>query len=165
MKPLLRRWSGFSLVELTLAIGVAAFCLLGVMALFPTSLITNQKTFQQTADTSLARAVVADLQATALTSSTSPRYGITIPATGTATHSIFLQEDGTAGAQDADAVPSNNPKYRATITFYAPTNTSQKSATGVRVLLTWPALADSSAAASPSKYAGSYEVLTAIIRN
>jgi uncharacterized protein (TIGR02598 family) len=155
----------FSLVELTLALGVASFCLLAVFALFPTSLRTNQNTVQQTIDTSWARAIAADLRATPNTSSSSVRYGIGIPATGTATHTIFLQEDGTATAQDTDAVPSQNPKYRATISFTAPTNSSQKTATIVRILLTWPALADKAAATTPSNYTGSYEAVTALNRN
>ena len=165
MKPAICRLSGFSLVEVTLAVGIAAFCLLSIMALFPTSLATNQITIQQTANTNLAAVIAADLRATPLTSSTSPRYGIAIPSTGNATHTIFLQDDETAGAQDADAVPSQNPKYRATITFAAPADSSQKTATGVRILLTWPALADPVAGATPSKYIGSYEVYTALNRN
>ena|SRR5689334_23308929 len=165
MKLTISRLTAFSLVEVTLAVGVAAFCLLSIMALFPTSVATNQITVQQTANTNLVAAIAADLRATPLTSATSPRYGISIPTTGSATHTLFLQDDGTAGAQDADAVPSQNPKYRATITFAAPTNNSQKTATGVRIFLTWPALADPVASVTPSKYIGTYEVYTALNRN
>ena len=165
MKLTICRLNAFSLVEVTLAVGVAAFCLLTIMALFPTSLATNQITIQQTANTNLVAAIAADLRATPTTSTTSARYGISIPTTGSATHTLFLQDDGTAGAQDTDAVPSQNPPYRATITFAAPTNSSQKTATGVRILLTWPALADPVASATPSKYIGAYEVYTALNRN
>ena len=165
MKLTISRVTGFSLVEVTLAVGIAAFCLLSIMALFPTSLATNQITIQQTANTNLAAAIAADLRATPITLSTSPRYGIAIPTTGGATHTIFLQDDGTAGAQDADAIPSQNPRYRATITFAAPADSSQKTATGVRILLTWPALADPVASATPSKFTGVYEVYTALNRN
>jgi uncharacterized protein (TIGR02598 family) len=165
MKLSISRLTAFSLVEVTLAVGIAAFCLLTIMALFPTGLATNQITIQQTVNTSLAAAIAADLRATPITSSTSSRYGVTIPATGSATHTIFLQHDETVGAQDADAVPSQNPKYRATITFTAPNNSSQKTATGVRILITWPALADPVAIATPSKYTGAYEVYTALNRN
>jgi type II secretory pathway pseudopilin PulG len=167
------RLPGFSLVELALALGVASFCLLAIVGLFPTSLSTNQRTIQQTADTTLARAIAADLSATTKTTpptdQTSPRYGITIPApAGTASsvsHTIFLREDGTAaGAQDSDADPSQDPKYRATITFVAPPS-PQRKATTAKILLTWPALADKSAGTAPTKYAGSYETFTALDRN
>jgi uncharacterized protein (TIGR02598 family) len=159
------RCFSFSLVEVTLALGVASFCLLAILALIPASVGTNQQTVQQTVDTNLVRAIAADLVATPLTTQTSPRYGITLPGTGTTTHTIFLQEDGTATAQDADADPAQNPKYRATIFFRAPSNTTQKTATGVRILLTWPALADPLAAPTPSKFSGSYEAYTALNRN
>jgi uncharacterized protein (TIGR02598 family) len=165
MKFTIPRPPGFSLVEVTLAMGIAAFCLLAIMALFPTSLATNQITIQQTANTNLAAAIAADLRATPITSSTSPRYGITIPSTGNTTHTIFLQDDGTAGAQDTDAVSAQTPKYRATIMFSASSNSSQKTATGVRILLTWPALADPVASSTPTKYTGAYEVYTALNRN
>lgn len=166
MKPPPATCRGFSLVELTLALGVAAFCLLSVLSLLPAGLQTNQITLQQTADTTLVRGIVGDLRATPTTASMSPRYGISIPATGAASHTIFLQEDGTiSGTQDTDANPSLNPRYRATLAFVAPTDSSQKTATNVRILLTWPALADGSVSSPPTKYAGSCEVFTALLRN
>jgi type II secretory pathway pseudopilin PulG len=40
--------AGFTLVEVTLALGVAAFCLVALMGLLPTSLKTQQSSIQQT---------------------------------------------------------------------------------------------------------------------
>jgi uncharacterized protein (TIGR02598 family) len=173
MKHRSELFNAFSLVEVTLALGIAAFCLIGIFALIPTSLSTSQISMQQTVDTSWARMIAADLCATPKTSpptdQNSPRYGITIPVTTapgtTVSHTIFLQEDGTATAQDTDANAAQNPKYRATITFAAPANSSQKTATNVTILLTWPALADKAAATLPTKFTGSYEVFTALNRN
>jgi uncharacterized protein (TIGR02598 family) len=160
---------GFSLIELALAIGVASFCLLTIVALIPTSLNITQTTVQQTADTTWVRAIADDLRQTPKTSppstQTSPRYGITIPAIGTATHTLFLRDDGTASDQDSDANPSQNYKYRATITLTAPMDALQKSATRVTILLTWPAMADPHAADAPAEYSGSYEAVTALDRN
>lgn len=157
---------GFSLVEVAMALGIAAFCLVSVFALFPTGLAVNHAATQQTADTTLARAIAADLSVTPITVQNSPRYNISIPATGTATHTIFVKDDGTlAGAPDLDADPLQDPRYRATIIFTAPSSATQKTATGVRILLTWPALADRNASVAPSKYAGAYEIITAINRN
>jgi uncharacterized protein (TIGR02598 family) len=182
MKFQRHRLPGFSLIELTLALGVASFCLISVFALLPISLSTHQRTIQQTADTTLARAIAVDLQATPKTTpptnQNSPRYGITIPApivgpvssSSSVTHTIFLREDGTAaGAQDANADPSQNPRYRAAITFTTANSftsaSPQRKATIARILLTWPALADTSGTATPSNYAGSYEIVTALDRN
>ena len=48
MPPSTRRTAAFSLVEVTLALGVAAFCLLVLLGLLPTGLKTQQSGIQQT---------------------------------------------------------------------------------------------------------------------
>jgi type II secretory pathway pseudopilin PulG len=48
MRPRGRRRAGFSLVEVTLALGVAAICLLPLMALLPVASKTQQNSIQQT---------------------------------------------------------------------------------------------------------------------
>jgi type II secretory pathway pseudopilin PulG len=48
INPSLCRTAGFSLVEVTLALGVAALCLLVLMGLLPTGLKTQQSSAQQT---------------------------------------------------------------------------------------------------------------------
>ena len=48
MKPPRRRTAGFSLVEVTLALGVAALCLLVLMGLLPAGVKTQQSSIQQT---------------------------------------------------------------------------------------------------------------------
>src|SRR5438094_7676946 len=60
----LRRVHAFSLVEVTLALGVAAFCLLAVFGLMPIGVQTNRNTTSQTAAANIMAAVVADLRAT-----------------------------------------------------------------------------------------------------
>jgi type II secretory pathway pseudopilin PulG len=162
------RSSAFSLVEVTLALGVAAFCLLAVFGLLPIGLNSDRNSTQQTAAASLARAIAADLRVTPktlpATDQVSPRYGITVPATGAPSHTIFLKEDGTAGAQDASADPTQSPRFRATLYFNA-SGASLREATGVRILLTWPAMADKVAGTPPTNYSGAYETFTALDRN
>src|SRR5207247_6519773 len=60
----LRRVHAFSLVELTLALGIAAFCLIAVFGLMPIGVQTNRNATSQTAATNIMAAVVADLRAT-----------------------------------------------------------------------------------------------------
>ena len=60
----LRRVDAFSLVEVTLAIGVAAFCLLAVFGLVPIGVQTNRNATSQTAATNIAAAVITDMRAT-----------------------------------------------------------------------------------------------------
>ena len=59
----LRRVHAFSLVELTLALGIAAFCLLAVFGLMPIGVQTNRNTISQTAAANIMAAVIADMRA------------------------------------------------------------------------------------------------------
>jgi len=162
--------SGFSLVEVALALGVAVFALVAIIGLIPVGLNSNQASSEQTAAAGLAAALVADLRTTPVAvpaaSKNSPRYQVPLPSFGNATHSLFLKEDGSvAGSIDANADPSEDPRYRVTLFITAPTAATQKAATMVRLLFTWPAMADPQAAVAPAKYSGSYEVMTALNRN
>src|SRR5215813_10853354 len=55
--------AGFSLVELTLALGVAAFCLIAVFGLVPVGVQTNRNATSQTAATNILSSVVSDIRA------------------------------------------------------------------------------------------------------
>jgi len=59
-----RSCAAFSLVELTLALGVAAFCLLAAFGLMPIGVQTNRNATSQTAAASIMAAVAADLRGT-----------------------------------------------------------------------------------------------------
>src|SRR6266481_6118983 len=63
MKRSLPETSGFSLVEVTLALGVAAFCLIAVLGLLPTSLKTQQTSIQQTTANQIISQIFSDLRA------------------------------------------------------------------------------------------------------
>ena len=58
------RQRGFSLVEVTLALGIAAFCLLVVVALLPAGILSIRDSAEATASLSFSQAVLADLRAT-----------------------------------------------------------------------------------------------------
>jgi len=53
----------FSLAEVTLALGVAAFCLITVLGLLPTSLKTQQASIQQTTANQIISTIFSDLRA------------------------------------------------------------------------------------------------------
>lgn len=63
MKRPLRKVAAFSLVEVTLALGVAAFCLIAVLGLFPTTLKTQQGSIQQTTANQIISTIFSDLRA------------------------------------------------------------------------------------------------------
>jgi uncharacterized protein (TIGR02598 family) len=126
--------TGFSLVEVTLALGVAAFCLVAIFGLLPLGVQTSQSSISQTAAASLLSSVVADLRATPKINLTSSQYGITF---GTAKLLFFDGEGRSVTATD----PNATPRYRVTITFpSSPTGTFAP--TFVSLKVTWPALVD-----------------------
>jgi type II secretory pathway pseudopilin PulG len=57
------RTAGFSLVELTLALGVAAFCLLVLLGLLPTGVMIQQSSIQQTTATQIISQIYSFLRA------------------------------------------------------------------------------------------------------
>ena len=158
-------YSAFSLVEVTLALGIGSICLLAVVALLPMGINSNQTSINQTTATGIATAIVADLRATVAANKTttlaqSGVFHVPWPFLGSTT--LFLDEAGQLSGeanQDASAIVDPLPKYRASVSFAVP---SGKNATVTRLLITWPALADPTVASTPSNYTGSYEVATAL---
>ncbi len=63
MKRPLLKTAAFSVVEVTLALGVAAFCLVTVLGLLPTSLKTQQSSIQQTTANQIISTIFSDLRA------------------------------------------------------------------------------------------------------
>jgi uncharacterized protein (TIGR02598 family) len=141
-----RSWSAFSLIELTLALGIAALCLLAVMGLIPIAVQTNRSATSQTAANGIIASVIADMRAT--TSSISPQYNITF---GTA-KTLYFDSAG----QFTTSLGANS-RYRARVTF--PTSPTGLSYADIRV--TWPAPVDPTTT-TPS---GSVEMFAAFDRN
>ena len=106
----LRPVAAFSLVELTLALGIAAFCLMTVFALVPVAVLTNRNATSQTAATNVMAAVVTDLRATPTAKSTSAQFGITYATSGIQTR--YFDDSGTASIS-----PTANSRYRLDITW------------------------------------------------
>jgi uncharacterized protein (TIGR02598 family) len=140
--------AAFSLVEVTLALGIAAFCLIAVFGLMPIGVQTNRNATSQTAATGILASVIADLRATPKPPAinTSVQYGITF---GTDTTLYF------DGAGQFTTSLGANSRYRVSITF-------PSSPTGLRyanLKVTWPA------AATSENASGSVETFAAFDRN
>ena len=162
MRTLQRKRAGFSLVEVTLALGVAGFCLLAVFALLPMGVQTNQAAFSQTAATTILSDVSADVRVAAQANSgsvTSPMYGIVIPASGsTNTTPKTLYFDSQGGFSTAIQGAS---RYRLAVTFPAPSSNAPY-ATCAYIKISWPAAVD--ATSSPANAAGLIETVAAFRR-
>jgi type II secretory pathway pseudopilin PulG len=155
--------AAFSLVEVTLALGIAAFCLIAVFGLIPVAALTNRNATSQTAATNIMAAVVADLRATPMTISTSAQFALNIPADPTSpqdpppcsgTQTLYLNSKGQIVTTDA--------RYRVVVTFVRnPSATRTTGVTYARLKVSWPALVDP-CVTTPS---GSVEMLAALDRN
>ncbi len=186
---LVDRRAAFSLIEVSLAMGVAAFCLIAVLGLLPTGVNSDQQSLEQTAAAGIVNSVVADLRATPLNQKNSARFGLPLPQTQDSKTSIRTQQVITANSYalpvintiylDQNGTPTGSinqtagakSRYRVGI-FYTYPKTSVPitnppypiQSITVRVVVTWPALADAdpNAAKVPMNFSGSYEVVTTL---
>ena len=149
--------AAFSLVELTLAIGVAAFALIAVFGLMPVGVQTNRNATSQTAASNIIASVIADMRAT--TSSTSPQYGITF---GTARTLYFdgagacsINVNGSTKVDLSAWSPPLQTRYQLNITFPWTSGNTR----GANLKVTWPA------AATATTASGSTEMFAAFDRN
>jgi uncharacterized protein (TIGR02598 family) len=137
--------SAFSLVEVTLALGIAAFCLISVMGLIPIAVQTNRNATSQTAANNIIASGIADRRST--TSSTSPLYLI---AFGTAKTLYF---DGVG--QFATSLGANS-RYQLNVTW---SSSGWNGLMYADLKVTWPA------AATAANASGSAEMFAAFDRN
>jgi len=99
--------SAFSLVEVALALGVAALSMLVIFSLLPIGLQTNQRSLEQTTSADILSAVVADLRATPVTNprgnaTTSTSLEFVFPQRATRARQLFFST-----VQDNSRVCSN----------------------------------------------------------
>jgi len=169
--------AGFSLVEVALALGLATYCLVAVSGLLSVGITSGQTSNQQTAAANLVKSVVADLHVAPATVGSgftkSPQFGFEIPAPGQggtvpSIQTVYFSEaasaTGAMGSAPATGV-ADGARYRVTLAFNPPSSSAGRAGTSVRVLVTWPAVADQKPLEWPSRYAGSFEVVTALDRN
>ena len=138
--------TAFSLVEVTIALGVIAVGLIAVFGLLPIGVNSNQASIQQTATSAILTAISEDLRATPKTENRSFLFKIRIPEGDT----LYFKESGTVD------VPGNS-RYRASVSF---TPSSNRLATTGRILLAWPAQQDDTSNAK-----GTIEAFVALDRN
>ncbi len=148
----LRATAAFSLVEVTLALGIAAFCLIAVFGLIPVGVQTNRNANSQTAATNIIAAVVSDLRATPKANTTSTQFGISVPTdarTGVAqtclpcaTCWVAQTQTFAFDSQGQPVIPQNG-RYRLSVTSVAnPTATAPGGAVFMVLKVTWPASVD-----------------------
>lgn len=140
--------AAFSLVEVAIALGVAAFCLVAVLGLMPVGVQTSRNASSQTAANNIISIVASDLRTTAAAAMGSPQFGISFGDEKT----LYFDASGQASPSlNADS------RYRLNVTWNpAPAGLHY----GV-LKVTWPAEVDPSITAP----AGSVETFAAFDRN
>jgi uncharacterized protein (TIGR02598 family) len=156
--------AGFSLIEVTLALGIGAFCLIAVFGLIPVAVQTNRNATSQTRATNIMAAVVSDLRATPNGLTTSAQFAINIPANAatsadpppcSGTQTLYFNGEG----QAVSAVGTDS-RYRLIVTFVR--NPAGATApTYAKLKVSWPAAVDP-CVTTPS---GSVEMFAAFDRN
>jgi len=146
--------SAFSLVEVTLAVGVAGFCMLAIVGLLQTGLTSEKVTAGQTAAAGILSAVYSDLAATPATNTISPNFQFSLTnQTFLTPQTVYFSETEWTNRVGQALTP--NSRYRVSVAVQS-TNIGP---TLVRILVTWPAAAD------PTNAFGAVEVMTALDRN
>jgi uncharacterized protein (TIGR02598 family) len=150
--------AAFSLVEVTFALGIAAFCLIAVFGLMPVGVQTNRNATSQTAASNIIAAVVSDLRATPTTTNTSSQFCIPF---GTATTLYFdsagqCSSDlaGTTSACGVGLAPALQSRYKVSIAWSASTFLRYAD-----LKVSWPA------AATTANANGAVELFAAFDRN
>jgi uncharacterized protein (TIGR02598 family) len=162
--------SAFSLIELTLALGVAAFCLIAVFGLVPVAVLTNRNSTSQTAANNIIASAIADIRGTPTGTATSVQFGINIPTDATTGANATCQRCAGCWNSQTQVVyfdsagqvaTATTGLYRLSFTHVQNTNaTTRGGAILADLSVTWPAQADP-CAVTPG---GSVEMLAAFDR-
>ena len=164
MKAHARSAAGFSLIELTLALGIAAFCLIAVFGLIPVGVQTNRNATSQTRATNIMAAVVSDLRATPNATTTSAQFGIAFGTNATR----YFDGEGRCSCDNAGLQKFNSgtgscsDTWSAALQLRYQLNVTWSGSTALRyadLIVTWPA------AATAANASGSTEMFVAFDRN
>jgi uncharacterized protein (TIGR02598 family) len=139
----------FSLVEVTVALGIAAISLIAIFGLLPIGAQTNRNATSQTAAMNILAAVTADMRATPNALSTSGQHQVTF---GTPQTLYFDELGGFASA----LTPTS--KYRVDIAYPAGSGLT-RAPTYVKLAVSWPAQA------APANATGKAQLFAAFDRH
>jgi uncharacterized protein (TIGR02598 family) len=124
------------LVEVIIAMGIAAFCLIAMLGLIPMGLKQVKISSEQTAATAILAAVASDIRNTPSGTAKSLVYGIALPTTAGAsvsTVNLYLNEDGKPNTSPTSA------RYALKASLVTSNNASGM--TSGNLVIWWPAAA------------------------
>jgi len=158
---MIKQTHGFSLVEVTMALGVAVFCLLTLLALLPVGLNLNSAATRETTAMNIASAIIVDVQTTG-TNAQSSLFKIQIPAIDATSSQIafYVTDSGmlTGAPTGGQSLPPPvDARFLVTLTMTPPGAATLQS-TQLDIRISWPAMV------TMDKALGSIETFAAINR-
>jgi type II secretory pathway pseudopilin PulG len=163
MKLRTRSIAGFSLIEVTLALGIATFCLIAVFGLVPVGVQTNRNATSQTAATNILSSVVSDLRASPPGQGPSAKYKISRSKSSRTVLYFDGQGQPTAACYppfpSSPCPPGANSRYRLYVTIDSTVGGVLYPA-HASLIVSWPAAANP-LAIPPVAPSGSVETVTA----
>lgn len=106
------RKAGFSLVEVTIALGIMSFCLLAMLGMLPVGLSQERKATDQLLALQALTAVSTDFMALTSTGSETDLYGIKVPKVGEGTESGSFALDENLKKVSGSAVKQYDVSYQ-----------------------------------------------------
>jgi uncharacterized protein (TIGR02598 family) len=166
MRYPLRKAAGFSLVEIVIALGVAAFCLLAILGMLPVSLKTQQASVNQTKTNAIISQVIGDLRADVRlppgqqSKTQEGTAGLGLhghwAAVATPDTIYFTNEGNQTPAHTVNVSPPADAVFRVTVTYLFPPTATTSIA---KITISWPA-----AQGDLTKVAGSIDMFAAVNR-
>jgi type II secretory pathway pseudopilin PulG len=157
--------SAFSLVEVVIAIGVAAFCLVAMLGLIPTGVKSVKTATEQTVAAALLQEVATDLRNTQPGSNTTPKLGLSLTNNGTATQTPGLSIGSGSGGitspfymSESGIVYTNNTSMDARYGVFLNFTNQSTFITAAQIVVWWPSTS------SLTNAQGSIETVTTILR-
>jgi len=152
--------SGFSLIEVTIALGITAFCLTTLMGLIPAGIRSNRSAHEKHTAAEVAGLLISDLLS-APNGVQQSVDGLKIPDAGnsnnTTVQQVYYSEMADANGNHFSSSRTGDSRYLLSITM-SPPDANQMYATNVYIRISWPA----AASGIPE---GALEVYTVLNRN
>lgn len=155
-KPACRR-RGFSLVEVTAALGIVTTTLLLLVGLVPTGVQSNTDTFEETQAANLASLIIADVRGG--NGTPTPMFGIQYasPDPAASTSVTYYFSETFDADKDLDSHTTGlSSRYRADLTFNQASSDDMAPPLEVNLTISWPAQLDPTVSADQRALNGTY---------
>ncbi len=143
LRNLLKRWAGFSLIEVVIALGIISFCMIGVLGLIALSANYSGQSSRETAFALMAQSTISNLRSRGFSLINTPA----LPTQGTlddATPDFYYDVNGRVALKSdgtVDTSPHSDSIYGCTVTRYSPNNQTSANVIFLRLEFSWPIVA------------------------